>query len=508
MTNSTQRKIGVILQYLQMGLSIIIQLIYVPIMLKILGDNQIGIYNIASSTISYLSLLSLGFGSSYLRFYTKFKQNNDENEIENLNGLYLIVFFAFGIIALIFGVILASNINLFFNETYTVEEKQIAKILMIILTINLAISFPASVFTSYITSQEKFIFLKLINMGKTIASPILCIVFLFLGYGSIGMVLVTTCVSIIVDTINVLYCFISLKMKISFRNPQFCLLKDIFVFSIFIAINQIIDLINWQTDKIILGKMINGGAVAIYTIGAQINTMFTQFSVAVSGVFAPKVNRIIMKNDDNMDVQLTELFINVGRVQWFILMLIMLGFIFFGKYFIYMWAGEGYENAYYIAILLMIPAIVPLIQNVGIEIQRAKNRHQFRSIVYLIMAIVNVGVSIWFVSLWKEIGAAIGTTISLIIANGIIMNIYYHVSLKINIISFWKSIISTFPSLIIPSIFGFCLLLFYEYKSICDFLLLIIAFTLVYCISVYFFGINNKEKKVLNGLFRKIIKIK
>ena len=37
---------------------------------------------------------------------------------------------------------------------------------------------------------------------------------------------------------------------------------------------------------------------------------------------------------------------------------------------------------------------VPLIQNIGIEIQRAKNMHQFRSKVYFCMAIGNALVSI------------------------------------------------------------------------------------------------------------------
>ena len=32
------------------------------------------------------------------------------------------------------------------------------------------------------------------------------------------------------------------------------------------------------------------------------------------------------------------------------------GIIFFGKKFIYFWAGPGYDNAYYVAIFLIIPS--------------------------------------------------------------------------------------------------------------------------------------------------------
>ena len=59
----------------------------------------------------------------------------------------------------------------------------------------------------------------------------------------------------------------------------------------------------------------------------------------------------------------------------------MSGFIFFGPYFIKIFAGEGYELAYPVAILLMVPVTVPLIQNLGIEIQKAKNMNIILSLI-------------------------------------------------------------------------------------------------------------------------------
>ena len=109
------------------------------------------------------------------------------------------------------------------------------------------------------------------------------------------------------------------------------------------------------------------------------------------------------------------------------------GFIVFGKYFIvHIYAGTGYEDAYPAALYLVIPALVPLIQNIGIEMQRALNKHQFRSIIYLIMAVSNVGVSIPLASKWGAVGSAMGTALSLMVGNGLIMNIFYHKVLKIN----------------------------------------------------------------------------
>ncbi len=504
-----QIRFGIILQYLQMGLSIIINLVYTPIMIRILGDSEYGIYQLVSSIISYLNLLSLGFGASYIRFYSRYKAVNDEEGVKKLNGLFLIVFTIMGIVAVIAGLFISFNVEIFFNDTYTSSDLDIARVLMIFLTINLSISFPASVFISYITSQEKFIFQKLVNIGKTVLSPILSIALLYLGYGSIGMVIVTTAISIIIDTINVLYCILKLKMRFSFKNPNLKLLKEIAIFSLFIAINQIIDQINWQTDKIILGKMTTSTVVAIYAVASTINSMYLNFSTAISNVYVPRVNRIVASstNEEETNDKLTDLMIKVGRLQFFVMMLILTGFIFFGKYFIYRWAGENYGDAYYITLLLICPVTIPLIQNLGIEIQRAKNKHQFRSIIYLIVAILNVGISIWFCTLWGVIGTALGTTLSLIIGNIIIMNIYYQKALGINIIKFWKKILKSIPAFIIPVICGICLMIFYSFNSLIDFGLIMIVYTIIYFINVLLFGLNKEEKtelkNKLNMIFHK-----
>ena len=65
----SQIKLGAVLSYLQMGANIIIQLVFTPVMLKILGDNEFGLYQTVAATISMLSILNLGFNSGYVRYY-------------------------------------------------------------------------------------------------------------------------------------------------------------------------------------------------------------------------------------------------------------------------------------------------------------------------------------------------------------------------------------------------------------------------------------------------------
>ena len=73
MINSNNRKISVFLSYLSQLIHILSGLIYTPIMLRMLGQSEYGLYQLVASVVSYLSLLSLGFSGSYMRFYSRYK---------------------------------------------------------------------------------------------------------------------------------------------------------------------------------------------------------------------------------------------------------------------------------------------------------------------------------------------------------------------------------------------------------------------------------------------------
>ena len=504
-----QLKAGSLLSYVQMGLGVIINLFYTPIMLRLLGQSEYGLYNTVSSTISMLSLLSLGFNSSYIRYYAKYKKENDKDSIDKLNGLFLIIFLIIGAVALLCGLFLSFNLKLVFDEGLTAAEYQTAKVLMLLLTVNLAISFPMSIFQSIISAHERYVFLKFLGMLKTVLSPLVTLPLLLMGYRSIAMVTVTLVIAVFTDITYFIYSKKKLGVKFKFRNFEKGIFKSLLIFTSFIAINLIVDQINGNMGKFLLGRFQGTEIVAVYSVGYTLYQLYMTFSTAISGVFSPRIHKIVNETSDhliNQKKQLTELFIKVGRIQFLILALICTGVIFFGKPFIRKWAGEGYDQAYFVAMLLIISSTVALIQNLGIEIQRAQNRHQFRSIVYLGMALLNLATSIVLCQKIGAIGAAIGTSVSLIVANGFVMNIYYHKRCHVDIIAFWKNILRQSLGLIIPVFCGCLMNYFFEFDSLLQLLCGIVVYAFIYCLSMWFIGMNEFEKSLIKKPLRKIMK--
>ena len=505
-----QLKAGTIISYIQMSIQIIIGLVYTPVMIRLLGQSEYGLYNTVSSTISMLSVLRLGFNNSYIRYYSIYKKNNDKHAIEKLNGLFIAIFTFIGLIAFICGLYLTNHLAVVFSTGLNSTEYRIAKILMLLLTVNLSISFPMSVFSNIISAHEKFIFLKCMGILQTVMGPLVTLPLLLMGYRSIAMVSVTLIVSIVVDLSYVWYVLEVLHNKFIFKKPESGLFKDLFTYTLFIAVELIVDQINWNIDKILLARYKGTAMVAVYSVGYSLYTYYQTFSSSISGVFTPRIHKIVNSDIDEKEQKkgLTDLFTRVGRLQFLILALIASGVVFFGKYFVVrIWAGKGYDDAYVVAVLLILAASIALIQNLGIEIQRAEFKHQFRSITYFFMAIINLVLSIILCQKYGAIGSAIGTAVSLVIANGIIMNVYYHKKCNINILYFWRSIGKLSAGLIIPIIFGIGINIFIKPNSLIVYIIEILLYVVIYCLSIWKLGMNEYEKKLLMELLTKIFKL-
>lgn len=503
---TNQLKAGVILSYLSLFIGNAISIVYTPIMLRLLGQSEYGLYSLTNTVVGYLGLLSFGFSSAYICYYSRYKVKNDSLGISKLNGMFMTIFIIIGIVSLFVGGILIAGTPYLFSQGLSSAEMAKAKILMIILVINIAISFPLSVFDSYIIANEAYIFQKVMLLIKSIINPFIMLPILLLGFKSIGMVIGGTVINIFAGTINLIYCFKKLNMKFSFFSFDFSLFKEIAVFSSYIFINIVVDQINWNVDKFLLGMFQSTVAVAIYGLAAQLNTYYISFSTSISAVFVPRINQLVAQyNDDN---QLTDLFTRVGRIQFMILSLVATGLIFLGKDFIAMWAGDNYQSSYIIALILILPVTIPSIQNIGIEIQRAKNLHKFRSILYLAIAICNLLISIPLCQKYGGIGCAIGTAIAMVIGNGFIMNIYYHKCIHLDIKYFWGQIIKLFPALILPVILGIILMRNVPMRHVFSFIICGLIYTAVFCISLWLLGMNSYEKalikKPLHRLFSKL----
>ncbi|EGO2648964.1 hypothetical protein IET36_002685, partial [Enterococcus faecalis] len=227
----------------------------------------------------------------------------------------------------------------------------------------------------------------------------------------------------------------------------------------------------------IIGSILGSKQVAIYAIVNQLKSLFFLLSQSFTNIFIPQVNKIVHTNNDSM--QLSNVMIKIGKIQVLVLSFFIGGFILLGKYFLLLWLGRGFELAYYLLISVIFPLMIPLSQNIGLEIQQARNKHMFRSIILTIFAILNIFITIFMVSKFGLIGSTTGYIFSLLLGYGFIINLYYYIALKLDIFSFWKSVLPCYVPLALSVMI--CYLIFdTKINSFNEFILTGSIYSLIY----------------------------
>lgn len=501
--SSSQIKNGAFLSYFAIFLSIAVTLVYTPFMLRMLGQAEYGLFALVNTTIAYLTILDFGFGNAIVRYTAKYRAEEDRGKEESLYGMFLLLYVGIGLVAFMLAMILVFNVEGLFGSSLSAKELETARILMWLAAVNLAISFPFSVHASIITAYERFVFAKSMHLFRLVINPLLMVAVLMFGYKAVGMILMTTVLNIIFNGLNYFYCNKYLSVKMRFSKFDFPLLKEISVYSFFVFLNLIVDRLYWSTGQFLLGIFVGTVAVAVFAIGMQfISSLYIPFSMATSGLFLPRVTQISLK--EAPEVALSELFTKVGRIQFFVLALILTGFTLYGRQFIRLWAGDEYSQSYLVVIILMVPLTVPLIQNLGISILQARNVHAFRSLTYLVISIVNVGISIPLIHRWGAVGCAVGTAISLVVGQIVIMNVYYHIRLKLEIVRFWLEICKVVPAVVLSLALGLIMLQGVSAEYAPGLAVNVISYTGIYAFMMYLFGMNMYEKKLVSEPIKRI----
>ena len=146
-----------------------------------------------------------------------------------------------------------------------------------------------------ITANERFVFLKLLDIATTILQPVVIILVIrHLPY-AITVVGIQLIINLIVAVTRLIYSKKVIKVKVIYHGKDKALTKSILVFSLGVFFAALADQLFWKADQIILGKLYGTTIVAIYAVGSQMYTNYMTVGLSVSGVFLPKVTQIYNK---------------------------------------------------------------------------------------------------------------------------------------------------------------------------------------------------------------------
>ncbi|NOU95113.1 oligosaccharide flippase family protein [Paenibacillus sp. LMG 31456] len=492
-------KLGALTSYLAMFLNNILSFLFTPFLVNSLGKSQYGIYALMGALIGYMILLDFGIGNSLVRYIAKYRAEEDCSSESKFFSLCLLIYSGISVLSLVIGIIVYSHFDSIFNQGLSPHELEMAKIIFGILIINLVIAFPFNAFSGVIRGHEKFTFLNLTTMVRALIRICLLIVLLSLGYKAVTVVIVDTMLNLLVGVINALYVFFIIKVRIVRPKTPFVFVLKIFQQSSLSFVISFSSLVIWQLGNVLLGIFAGAVSVALYAVGLQFTIYYMNVAGSISSVLIPRITMMVTNNVS--ETVMTNFLIRTARLQFIVLCYIMIGFSLFGKGFLVLWLGPDYSTAWVIAMILMIPQTFTLLLSIPGAMLVARNRHGFKALVSIINAAIIAVVIYFMVRTYGAFGASLGTSLGMLIAEIIIMSIYYHVQLRINMLRFWKETVLDFlPYVSISILFGIVIIIQYPINSWGIFILEGLVYTIIYCGLLYKFGVNDYEKSLIKSL--------
>lgn len=495
----SQIKGGAIVSYLNIVLNMAISIFFTPFLISSLGSSEYGVYRIVQSFSGQLSIMSFGIATLIIRNLVYFEEKKQQTEKENF--LFFALFASYILCAAILAVggVMYFMIDGMYRNSLSAAELVIAKKLFVLLILNIALTVISDSHLGIVKAHEQFVVAHGFQTFKLVLRIAMMVLLLNMGAKSVGIVMADCLVSFLVWIGAMLYGRVFLHEIPRFHYWDKTLIIQCVSFSAAIFLQAIVNQVNQNLDNVILGMMTSASIVTMYSLALSLFTSFNSIVSVVGGLFTPRATRLVAQNASGDS--LTEFVVKPGRMQLMLVGLAISGFVLFGRNFIHIWVGDEYQEVYLLTIVLLVPAVIPLIETVTTSILDALMKRMGRSIILIVMCVINVVVSVFLIKRIGYWGAAIGTATSFIVGHGVLLNLYLKRVADLKIGQIFRGILhKILLAIFVAMVIG--IPISWLPNTVYGFLIKVGTYCLVYFSVMYMLGMNNYER----GIFLNVLK--
>lgn len=489
---------GALISYVAIFLNIAITFFYTPWMIRQIGMSDYGLYGLVSTFISYF-IIDFGLSGAITRFIAKYRAEGDYKKVENMLGLTTKVYLVIDMVIFLVLAVCYFFLTQIFTGL-TTDEIEKLKGLYVIAGIFSVLSFVWQPMNGAMMAYEYFVENKLMDMFHRVGTVVLIVVALLLKGGVYELVFITGAIGFLTSFVK----FIIFKRKSSIRIKWQYYdkheMNSLLSFSGWVFLTSLAQRFRLTMMPTILGILTNSSEISIFTLGMTIEAMVYMLSSALNGLFLPKVTRMV-QGKENAD-SITDLMIRVGRLQLYIIGLILLGFSLVGDEFLTLWVGEKFQDCFVVVLLLTITNIVSLTQHIADNVIYAENKVRYTAtLTFFTSAFSFLGAIILAPSL-GAIGCALSFAIAMSI-NLIWINYFYYKNLHIRVIRFFRECHGRImPLLLVLTLVAYYLKEIVDINNWPKLLCFTACYAVLYIVLSYMILFNKEEKNLLKLNFR------
>lgn len=450
---------SIVANYIGYFCAALLAFLVTPIIVHSLGKAQFGVWSLIMSVTGYYGLLNLGIRSALTKYIAEYSAKNDIAEVNRLISSSFPFFLGVAGIILLISYIVSSN----FERMFFVDQidLSIIRITVLLVGINVAISFALCPFDTILAAFNRFDVKNIIGVSSSIIRALSIITVLKLGYSLVAMAMVilvidATTLCVIAICSRKIYPQLSIKLHFVCRES----FRKLYTFGVFNFVRHISRAILSQTDLILIGIFLGATQVAVYAIAANLINYSWKIVKGVAIVTIPIASTLSALKEEK---KLQRFMLLVPKYMMFIAVCICIQFFYFGKIFLLLWLGDGFQESYVIFLVLMVARIGMMSNESMIEATVGMGHNKFIGTLSAVEALINLILSIILVQKIGLLGIALGTVIPLIISRSFIIPTYCCKLVNLKVSDYISQVVWPTCVAILP-----CIIVTYAYQHAVD----------------------------------------
>lgn len=473
----------------------LISIALTPLLVRYLGDFNFGLWVLVISVVGYCGILDLGIRPTLHRYVARLKAMNDESGLSETLASALAAAWSAGLLAALLVLGCLPFAPAFFHVTGASVVQ--FRWLLVLLSIDVAILFPARILGAYLCGMQRFELYNLGEVGASVVRAVLIVAVLLAGWGVLGVAGVTFIASLLLFFMNrAMVRRVDANRSLTLRHARWARVREIGAYSFYLLLMTAGDFLRFYTDSVVIARVLMVALVTPFNVVSRLMEYFRAVLLGIAGPMVPRMSELdgLEKTSELRDMVLRGTRIT-ALASFFMGALLILD----GRALLGLWVGARFESSYSILAILAVGYILLLAEEPLTVFICAINRHQLLGWWTLGEGALNVVLSVYWGREYGLVGVAFGNLIPMLVTGLIVQPIYALRLLRLSPITYITESLAR-PLAVGAAFSAFCAVALRPAGS-ADYLtfgIIVAGQTALFAVLAFAFGFERSERDALS----------
>jgi len=403
-----------------MVVGLAVGVVVMPFLIHRLGQVTYGLWILIGSLTNYFGLMDLGIRGSVGRYVAFHRAKNDADGVNRTLSTAIVILSGVALLA----VIGTLALQVVFFEPFDVPADQVVSVrwALFIVGLNLALTFPLSVFDGTLWAFQRFDVLNRIDIPLHLARLGLTYWWIGSGGGLVALALITLGTTLAGGVAKGVLSFREdPRLRVNVRLLDRATAWALLAYGFWSFLQALAVMISTQMGLVITGAWLAVSYVTSYHIALRLANIVSAFLMAGTGVLTPVATAFHAADDHE---QQKKLFLAGGRFCTAFTLYFVILLVFLGESLIRVWVGPSLLEAADLLVVMALGLVLPFSQRVTNSMILGMGKHKVMALVGLGESALSTGLAILAVKPFGLMGVCVAFVAGEFIARGVIQMVY------------------------------------------------------------------------------------